>query len=113
MTLLNAVEYVTSDPTHRIALYRLRSPEDQSIRSNGMGQADPGLSKIAASATNDLALLERGQGPKGSGSKRDIKQTRRSPIVGCGGARGPGLLSLCPLFGSRFGPALELRQDRR
>jgi hypothetical protein len=31
MTLLTAVEYVTPDPTHRVALYRLCSPEDRSF----------------------------------------------------------------------------------
>ncbi len=59
MTLLNAVEYVTPDPAHRIALYRLCSPEDRSIRSSGMGNDDPGLLKIASSVATDLALLER------------------------------------------------------
>ena len=59
MSLLTAVEYITSDPAHRIALYRLCSPEDRSIRSSGMGNDDPGLLKIASSVATDLALLER------------------------------------------------------
>ena len=59
MTLLTAVEFITSDPARRIALYRLCSPEDRSIRSSGMGQDDPGLLKIASSVAKDLALLER------------------------------------------------------
>ena len=59
MSLLTAVEYVTSDPALRIALYRRCSPEDRSIRSGGMGQDDPGLLKIASSVAKDLALLER------------------------------------------------------
>jgi hypothetical protein len=33
MGLLTAVEYITSDPAHRIALYRRCSAEDQSIGS--------------------------------------------------------------------------------
>jgi hypothetical protein len=36
MTLLDAVEFVTSDPGQRIALYRLSSPEDRDIRFNGV-----------------------------------------------------------------------------
>jgi hypothetical protein len=58
MTLLTAVEYTTSDPGHRIALYRRFSPEDQSIRFSGLDQDDPRLLKIASSV-RDLALLER------------------------------------------------------
>jgi hypothetical protein len=42
MTLLNAVEYTTPDPAHRIALYRRCSAEDRSV-----------------GAAKDLALLER------------------------------------------------------
>jgi hypothetical protein len=42
MTLLNAVEYVTSDPAFRVALYRRCKAEDRSI-----------------GAAKDLALLER------------------------------------------------------
>ncbi len=57
MSLLTAVEFTTSDPARRIALYRLCSPEDRSIIC--VGQDDPGLLKIASSVTKDLALLER------------------------------------------------------
>jgi hypothetical protein len=42
MTLLTAVEYITSDPINRMALYRCCHAEDQSI-----------------GAAKDLALLER------------------------------------------------------
>jgi hypothetical protein len=42
MTLLTAVEYITPDPAHRVALYRRCSPEDRSM-----------------GAAKDLALLER------------------------------------------------------
>ena len=59
MTLLTAVEYITSDPAHRIALYRRCSVEDRSTRSRGMGQDDLLLLKIASSVAKDLALLER------------------------------------------------------
>ena len=59
MSLLIAVEYVTSDPAHRIALYRRCSAEDRSIRSSGTGQDDPLLLKIAPSVAKDLAILER------------------------------------------------------
>jgi hypothetical protein len=59
MSLLTAVEYITSDPAHRIALYRYCSTEDQSIGSNGKRQDDSGLLKIGASAARDLGLLER------------------------------------------------------
>jgi hypothetical protein len=59
MSLLTAVEYITSDPAHRIALYRRCSAEDRSIKSSGMGQDDPLLLKIATSVAKDLALLER------------------------------------------------------
>jgi hypothetical protein len=57
MTLLTAVEFVTSDPAQRIALYRLCSPEDRSVRSGGMGQDR--LVNIASLVDKDLALLER------------------------------------------------------
>jgi plasmid replication initiation protein len=56
MSLLNAVEYVTADPAHRIALYR-RCAEDRSV--NGMGQDAPRLLEIASSVAKDLVLLER------------------------------------------------------
>jgi hypothetical protein len=59
MTLLTAVEYITSHPARRVALYRRCSAEDRSIRSSGMGQDDPRLLKIASSVAKDLALLER------------------------------------------------------
>jgi hypothetical protein len=59
MTLLIAVEYVTADPAHRIALYRRCSTEEWNIRFGGTGQDDPRLLNIASSAARDLALLER------------------------------------------------------
>jgi hypothetical protein len=59
MSLLTAVEYITSDLAHRVALYRRCSPEDRSIRSSGIGNDDPGLLKIAPLVAKDLALLER------------------------------------------------------
>ena len=59
MSLLTAVEYITSDPTHRIALYRRCSTEYRNIRSSGMGQDDPRLLKIASSVARDLAFLQR------------------------------------------------------
>jgi hypothetical protein len=57
MSLLTAVEFITSDPARRIALYRRCSAEDQSI--SGMGKDDARFSKIAPSVARDLALLER------------------------------------------------------
>jgi hypothetical protein len=59
MSLLNAVEYITPDPAHRVALYRCCSTEDQSIGSSGKRQDDSGLLRIGASAARDLRLLER------------------------------------------------------
>jgi hypothetical protein len=59
MSLLTAVEYITSHPAHRIALYRCCSTDDQNIGSSGKSQDDSGLLKIAASAAKDLGLLER------------------------------------------------------
>jgi hypothetical protein len=59
MSLLTAVEYITSDPAHRVALYRCCRTEDQSIGSSGKRQDDSGLLKICASAAKDLGLLER------------------------------------------------------
>jgi hypothetical protein len=41
MSLLSAVEYTTSDPAHRIALYRLCSPEDRDIRFQWHGSRRP------------------------------------------------------------------------
>ena len=57
MSLMTAVEFITSDPARRVALYRRCSAEDQSI--SGMGQDDSGLLKITSSRAKDLALLER------------------------------------------------------
>ena len=65
MSLLTAVEFTTSDPSHRVALYRRCIPEDRSIRSGGVAQDDPRLLKIASLVANDLAFLERRAGPKG------------------------------------------------
>ena len=59
MSLLTAVEFITSDPARRIALYRRCSAEDRSIRSSGMGQDDPGHLKIASVVAKDLAFLQR------------------------------------------------------
>ena len=59
MSLLTAVEYITSDPAAGIVLYRRCSNESRIIGSNGAGQDDPGLSTIGRSAAKDLALLER------------------------------------------------------
>jgi hypothetical protein len=64
MTLLTAVEFVTSDPGHRTALYR-RSAEDGDSQALGLNQDDPRLLKIATSLALDLAFLElraRGEG---------------------------------------------------
>jgi hypothetical protein len=58
MTLLTAVEFVTADPAHRIALYR-RCAEDGDVQSRGLSQGDPRLSKIASPSTLDLAFLKR------------------------------------------------------
>jgi hypothetical protein len=58
MTLLTAVEFVTSDPAHRIALYR-RCAEDGDVQVRGLSQGDPRLLKIASPSTLDLAFLER------------------------------------------------------
>jgi hypothetical protein len=58
MGLLEAVEFVTSDPGQRIALYR-RCAEDVDIRARGLSQDDPRLLKIASSSALDLAFLER------------------------------------------------------
>jgi hypothetical protein len=59
MDLLTAVEYITSDPAARIALYRRSNPENRSIGAKSTGQEDPGLSTIGRSVSKDLALLER------------------------------------------------------
>jgi hypothetical protein len=59
MSLLTAVEYITSDPAHRIGLYKLCSPEGRSTGSSGMGHDDARLLKIASSIAKDLALLGR------------------------------------------------------
>jgi hypothetical protein len=56
MSLLDAVEYTTSDPERRIALYTRCSAEDRGL--NGMAHDDPHL-KTASSSALDLALLER------------------------------------------------------
>ena len=58
MGLLTAVEYITSDPGARIALYR-RNAENRSIESSGTGKDDRGLSTTTWTAAKDLTLLER------------------------------------------------------
>jgi hypothetical protein len=58
MSLLTAVEYITPDPAHSVALYRRCSSENR-VRSSGMGGDDPRLLTIASSVAKDLALLER------------------------------------------------------
>jgi hypothetical protein len=66
MSLLTAVEYITPDPGHQIALYRYCSTEEQRIGSGAKCQDDCGLMKTDAStvtgigsAARDLRLLER------------------------------------------------------
>jgi hypothetical protein len=59
MTLFTAVEFVTSDPGRRVALYGLCSAGDRSIRSSGIAQDEACLLKIASSGDEDLALLPR------------------------------------------------------
>jgi hypothetical protein len=58
MSLLTAVEFTTSDPAFRVALYR-RCAEGGDIQARGLSQADPRLLKIASSSALDLAFLER------------------------------------------------------
>jgi len=83
MSLLDAVEYVTADPTHRIALYR-RCVEDGDIQARGPSQDDPRLLKIDSSSALDLAFLERrakGEGFQVQGCKRDsaLEGSRTGP----------------------------------
>ena len=54
MSLLTAVEYITSDVGCQVVLYRRCSLEDWGIGSSCMGQDNPRLS-----ASRDLALLDR------------------------------------------------------
>ena len=84
MSLLTAVEYITSDPAHRIALYRRCSAEDLSIRTRGMGQDDLLLLNIASSVAKDLALLERRAKAEGF----QVSFTRRDETV----TPGPGTI---------------------
>jgi hypothetical protein len=56
MSLLDAVEYTTSDHERRIALFTRCSAKDRGL--NGMAQDDPRL-KTASSSAVDLALLKR------------------------------------------------------
>jgi bifunctional ADP-heptose synthase (sugar kinase/adenylyltransferase) len=59
MTLLTAVEFVTSDPGRRVSLYGLCSAGDRSIRSSVIAQDEACLLKIASSVDKDLAFLQR------------------------------------------------------
>ena len=77
MSLLTAVEYITSDSAHRIALYRRCSVEDRSTRSRGMVQDDLLLLNIASSVAKDLALLERRAKAEGF----QVSFTRRDETV--------------------------------
>jgi hypothetical protein len=56
MSLLDAVEYTTSDPERRLALYTHCNAEDRGL--NGMAYDDPHLKTVSSSAV-DLAFLER------------------------------------------------------
>jgi hypothetical protein len=57
MDLLTAVEFITSDPAHRVALYSRCIPGDRSV--NGTGQDAHRPLAIASSVSRDLALLTR------------------------------------------------------
>jgi hypothetical protein len=59
MSLFDAVEFTTSDPSHRVALYKLCSVQARDIRFNGMSQDDSQSLKIATLVANELALLKR------------------------------------------------------
>jgi hypothetical protein len=59
MSLLTAVEFITSDPAHRVALYRRCIPKERSILSGGVAQDDACLLKIDSSVDKDLAFLQR------------------------------------------------------
>jgi hypothetical protein len=80
MSLLTAVEFITSDPAHRVALYSRCIPEDRSIQPGGVAQDDACLLKIASSVDKDLTFLQRraaAEGFSGSGRmKRDHGQGR-------------------------------------
>jgi hypothetical protein len=56
MDMLTAVEYVTADSGHRVALFRRCSAQDRSVYD--MGQDDSRLLKIASSIAKDLGLIE-------------------------------------------------------
>jgi hypothetical protein len=57
MSLLDAVEFVTSDPGRRITLYKYCRSDDRNIGPSGMGH--DGLLKTSSLVDKDLALLER------------------------------------------------------
>lgn len=57
--LLTAVEFITSDPAHRVTLYSCCTAGDRSIRSSGVAQDEACLLKIASSVDKDLAFLQR------------------------------------------------------
>jgi hypothetical protein len=59
MSLLTAVEFITSDPAHRVALYSRCIPEQRSILSGGVAQDGACLLKIASPVDKDLAFLQR------------------------------------------------------
>jgi hypothetical protein len=59
ISLLSAVEFMTSDPAHRIALYRLCNADDRNVRAGGMGRDDPSHLKPGLLVDKDLALLKR------------------------------------------------------
>jgi hypothetical protein len=59
MSLLTAVEFTTSDPSHRVALYSRCIPEQRSIRSGGVAQDETCPLKIASPVDKDLAFLQR------------------------------------------------------
>ena len=67
MSLLDAVEYTTSDPELRLVLYTRCSAEDR--RLNGMAHDDPQL-KTVSSAAVDLAFLKRRAMAEGFGFRR-------------------------------------------
>jgi hypothetical protein len=71
MTLLTAVEYITSDPARRLSLYRRCCADDQSIC--GMVKTTPGLRRSLHPSQKISPCLSAARRPKGFRFRRGIR----------------------------------------
>jgi hypothetical protein len=111
MSLLTAVEFTTSDPEHRVALYRCCT-EDGDIRVHSLSQDEPRLLKIASSSALYLAFPERRARGRRVSSPR---MKRNSALEGSrtvrATARSPSPTRCALMRASLYAPAANMCSD--